>query len=144
MTVSVADVAASLHERPTRDPGTQDIAAYCARPACDNEYRRSIQPGRPQLYCGEPCRRRAEHEVRRIKSRLRDLQTTVAQQRRLLAAYGSEADGAQDPEAALVKAAVAVNRADGILRFLPAQGDPTVDEFRALCAAVSPLTRDTI
>lgn len=128
--------------RPQEDADAQDVPAYCARPACGNEYRRLIQPGRPQLYCGEPCRRRAEQEVRRIKSRLRDLEATVTQHRTLLAAYGSEAGGGQAPEAALAKAATALHRADGVLRFLPAIGDPTVDEFRALWAAVAPLTRD--
>jgi hypothetical protein len=81
----------------------------------------------------------AQQEARRIRSRLRDLEATVAQQRRLLAAYGSEEDPAVDLDQVLTVAIRALDRASGAVRFLANDDSPVADEFRALHASVAPL-----
>jgi len=121
-----------------------DVAAYCARPACGIEYRRAVQPGRPQLYCSIDCRRKAEQEVRQLSSRLRDMESTVNQCRRLLAAYGSEEPDTQDEQTLRTAAQLAVARAGGVLRFLAESEDPVAVELRALYAAIAPLYPDSL
>lgn len=130
--------ASPLRRGATSRTDLSDAAAYCTRPACGKEYRRVIQPGRPQLYCCQDCRRQAEHEVRQLRSRLRDLQASVDQHRRLLAAYGTEESDAEDEQALHAEAQRAVARAGGVLRFLSSSEDPAADEFRALYTAVAP------
>lgn len=83
--------------------------------------------------------------MRRIRARLRDLESTVRQQERLLAAYGgTEADG--DSDTTRAAALSALNRAEGALRFLPEErGDYAVvaTEFRSFVEAVGPALRST-
>ena len=130
---------APLRQRGSAAQVSCDVATYCVRPGCQQEFRRSIQPGQPQLYCGESCRRKAQQEARRIRSRLRDLEATVAQQRRLLAAYGVEDESAADPDEVLSVATRALDRASGAVRFLAKDDSLVATEFRALHAAVAPL-----
>ena len=131
-----------IRRRQAKDAvATQDVAAYCARPACGREFRRSVQPGRPQIYCQEDCRRAAEQEIRKIKSRLRDLEATVAQQRRLLTAYGSDDDMPEDAAPLIAVATPAVARAAGALRFLVSSDERVAEEFKLLYDAVEPLFR---
>jgi hypothetical protein len=40
-------------------------------PKCGGPVPHSSGPGRPSVYCGVPCRRVAEHELRRLQSLLR-------------------------------------------------------------------------
>jgi hypothetical protein len=82
--------------------------------------------------------------MRRIRARLRDLQSTVLQQQRLLAAYGGT-DGDGDADATRAAALSALDRAEGALRFLPEEGDfaAVAAEFRSLFAAVAPALRST-
>lgn len=128
-----------LRRRSASSATSEDVAAYCARPSCQHEFRRAIQPGHPQLYCGEPCRRQANQEERRIRSRLRDLESTVAQQHKLLAAYSSTAEAATNRAEIMAVATRAVDRAGGSIRFLANDKSLVADEFRALYAAVAPL-----
>lgn len=137
--MTINGVPTPLRRRERAAVTAEDVAAYCARPGCQLEFRRAIQPGHPQLYCGEPCRRKAQQEARRIRSRLRDLEATVAQQRRLLAAYGVDNDSVADSDEVLAAATRAVDRASGAVRFLGNDESPVAVEFRALYAAVAPL-----
>lgn len=133
-----------IHRRRTSSPPeSEDVATYCARPGCGQEYRRAIQPGHPQLYCTETCRRTAQQETRRIRSRLRDLEATVSQQRKLLAAYGSESASVVDPDEALAVAKRAIDRAGGVVGMLGADTSAVANELRTLYAAVAPLAEVT-
>src|SRR5262245_31291144 len=64
-------------------------AMTCVR--CGSPFEQREGPGRPALYCGEACKRLAEHEVRRIDRRLAryesDLRLELADRR-----YADEAD----------------------------------------------------
>lgn len=128
-----------LRQRGAAGGVSGDVATYCARPGCQQEFRRAIQPGHPQLYCSETCRRKAQQEARRIRSRLRDLEATVAQQRRLLAAYGVEDESAAGPDEVLSIATRALDRASGAIRFLAKDDSLVAEEFRALHTAITPL-----
>lgn len=128
--------------RASASPESGDVATYCARPGCQQEYRRAIQPGHPQLYCTETCRRKAQQETRRIRSRLRDLEATVSQQRKLLAGYGSETDTIVDPDEVLATATRAIDRAGGVVRF-DNDASAVAAELRSLYAAVAPLMEVT-
>lgn len=81
--------------------------------------------------------------MRRIRARLRDLESTVLQQQQLLAAYGgTDADGNADVTHAA--ALSALDRAEGALRFLAdEQGDyaAIAAEFRTVVEAVGPALR---
>lgn len=81
--------------------------------------------------------------MRRIRARLRDLESTVLQQQRLLAAYGGT-DADEDVDVAHSAALSALDRAEGALRFLPEEGDyaAVAAEFRALVQAVAPALRN--
>jgi len=119
-------------------PELTDIAAYCVRPACGKEYRRAIQPGRRQVYCCPECRRMAEQEIRQLRSRLRDLESSVDQQRRLLAAYNPDEPEIEHVERTRSDAQQAIARAAGVVRFMAASDDPIADEYRALYGALAP------
>lgn len=128
-----------LHRR--RGPSTlqPDYApAYCARPACGKYFERRLQPGHPKIYCGDECRHAARTELRRLQSRLRDLEATVDQQRRLIAAYGSESDDANSANVDIPAAMAAVFRAGGIVDALRADTSFAANELRALYDAVRP------
>lgn len=119
---------------------TLDLPALCALPSCRTEYRRIVGPGRPQLYCSDVCRRRAEKEARQLRSRLSHFESLVAQARIDLAAYG-RADGSIDlpDHSSLEEAKLALARASGALRFLPNRDDAAADELRRLYEAVAPV-----
>lgn len=129
-----------IHGRRTSPSANgETVATYCSRPGCGQEYRRTIQPGHPQIYCTESCRRKAQQETRRIRSRLRDLEATVSQQRKLLAAYGSETASVVDPDEALAAATRAIDRAGGVVETLGTDTSPVANALRYLYAAVAPL-----
>ena len=119
----------------------QEVAAFCARPGCDREFRKLIARGRPQAYCSDTCRRSAEREVRRLRSRLAHFEAMVDQHRRMIAAYDREADeGSRDVEEATQRLRQAVARASGVLRFVENSDQPLADELRVLHSAAAALT----
>lgn len=124
--------------RPAQDDAPE-LAAYCARPSCRREYRRASQPGRPQTYCSEVCRRTAEKELRTLRSRLSHFESVVEQARIDLAAHGRMEEGANVLSDLNAIAASAVSRAAGVLRFTSGSDDPIADELRLLHDAVAPL-----
>jgi hypothetical protein len=123
-----------------RQDEAQDVAAFCARPSCRQEYRRVTQPGRRQAYCSPICRRAAEKEIRQLRARLTHFESVVEQARIDLAAHG-RTDDEGDPSSSdpTMTASKAVARAGGVLRFVGSSEDPLADELRALHDAVLPL-----
>lgn len=63
----------------------------------------------------------------------------MAQQRRLLAAYGVEDESAAGPDEVLSIATRALDRASGAIRFLAKDDSLVAEEFRALHTAIAPL-----
>lgn len=132
---------ASTNRQRPGSPGDDplELPALCALPSCRTEYRRIVGPGRPQLYCSEVCRRRAEKEIRQVRSRLRHFESLVSQARTDLAAYGRpDLDDGNLADASVGPAMVAVARAAGALRFIQEGSDPVADELRHLHDAVAP------
>lgn len=130
---------AAGESRPSRGASAderEDAAAFCARPACRQEYRRVTQPGRPQEYCSELCRRTAEKEMRRLRSRLHHFEDVVDQTKIDLAAHGRH----ESPEIdAAARAVTALERTAGVLRFVSNSDDALADELWRLYEAVRPL-----
>lgn len=134
--MSELPAAESQRSRIASPNDQEDAAAFCARPACRKEYRRLAQPGRPQEYCSELCRRKAEKELRRLRSRLRHFEDVVAQTKIDLAAHGRH----ESPEIHVAaRAASALERTEGVLRFVGNSNDAVADELRLLYEAMRPL-----
>src|SRR6266513_3017368 len=62
--------ATHASSRPRREPETEDLTDYCSRPSCRNPFQRAAGPGRRQAFCTDFCRRTAQNELRRARSRL--------------------------------------------------------------------------
>jgi hypothetical protein len=141
----MATAAAKSHGGvPTGGPLDADLLIdYCSRPKCRNEFRRTAHPGRPQEYCSEICRRAAEKEFRRARSRLAHYEGLVEKLRIDVAAHGRpDAEDGDDQQPvsldARQRAENAVRRASGVLRFADPD-DPAVQELQMLYGAVAPV-----
>lgn len=118
---------------------TETLESLCADPSCRSPYQKVIGRGRPQRFCSETCRRRAEKSLRKVRSRLRHYDEMATISRIDIAAHGRE-DGEGDTELDLRQSASnAIGRAEAALRFLTDRDDPAVNEFRRLYEAVAPL-----
>lgn len=122
----------------------ESLIDYCSRPSCRKEFRRATRPGRPQEYCSELCRRAAEKELRRARSRLAHYEGVVQKLRIDVAAHGkpdSDEDGGDESPLSLdarQRAESAVLRAGGVLRFANPD-DLAVQELQKLYKAVAPI-----
>lgn len=122
----------------------ESLIDYCSKPDCRNEFRRVTKPGRPREYCSEICRRTAEKELRRARSRLAHYEGVVEKLRIDVAAYGrqdTDQDSGDELPLALdarQRAENAVLRASGVLRFANPD-DPAVQELKMLFMAVAPV-----
>jgi hypothetical protein len=142
----MATAAAKSHDGvPQGGPLEADfLIDYCSRPNCRKEFRRTARPGRPQEYCSEICRRAAEKEFRRARSRLAHYEGLVEKLRVDVAAHGrpdAEQDGDDQLPVSLdarQRAENAVRRASGVLRFADPD-DPAVQELQMLYRAVAPV-----
>ncbi|MHB8793908.1 MAG: hypothetical protein ACYC90_00315 [Candidatus Nanopelagicales bacterium] len=118
---------------------SQQLQAFCADPKCRKSYDQMVGPGRPQLYCSETCRRRAQTDLRQLRSRLRHFEDVVSQLRIDVASHARE-DGDDDPtDGPRRKAELAIAETAGAVRFLDERDDPAADQLRKLYAAVAPL-----
>lgn len=126
--------------RPDEDEG-EPLVAYCALPSCRTEFRRTSGPGRRKDFCSDECRRAAEKDLRRLKSRFVHYENVVQQLKIDIAAFGRSSDdeeSVEQPDVAAQRASEALARAQGVLRFAP-NDDPLAAELLALVDAVAPL-----
>lgn len=119
----------------SEDPG---LPAYCALPSCRAEYRQIVAVGRAQRFCSEECRRTAQNEQRRARSKLRHLEGLVEQARIDLAAFGSDDDAARSIDDPRQRAVLGLARAAGVTAFLAGSDDKTARELVALYESVAP------
>lgn len=144
--MEAATPRAQTSSRSRREPETEDLTDYCSRPNCRKGFQRAAGPGRRQAFCSEFCRRTAQNELRRAKSRLTHYEGVVQKLRIDVAAFGkpdTAEDGDEDLPLSLdarQKAESAVGRAEGILKFAN-RGDPLAQELRMLYEAVAPIVR---
>lgn len=117
----------------------REVAAYCARPSCNAEFPRGVGAGKVQRYCSEPCRRAAQTEKRHLEARLRDLESSVRQQRHLLAAYDLDDLDGVPHGSSLARAREALAGAQGVLRFVATSDEPLAAELRTVVQAMEPL-----
>jgi hypothetical protein len=118
---------------------SDEVAAFCARLACRREYRRVTQPGRPQQYCSQVCRRAAEKEIRQLRARLHHFKGVVTQIGIDLAAHGRDDDEDVATGGAKTAAVNALARSAGVLRFVSDSDLPIADELKLLYEAVRPV-----
>jgi hypothetical protein len=123
---------------------TQELIAYCGRPMCRQEFRRSLGPGRPQSYCSEMCRRMAEREYRQTSSRLANFEAVVEQLRIDVAAFGRSVDAHDGLDGVPAvdmrrKAEDAIQHAGGAVAFVRESTDAAARELCALYDAVAPI-----
>lgn len=68
--------------RGKRTGSATDFPGWCARPACRNEFRRTLgATGRPSDYCSSECQRLVHTERRAVASRVRRLEEMLRQAR---------------------------------------------------------------
>lgn len=119
------------------------LVAFCARPMCRDEFRRSAGPGRPQAYCSETCRRSAEKEYRQAVSRLTNYESVVDQLRIDLTAFGKSVDAEMDDTAITPdmrrRAEDAVQQAGGAVPFMRGSEEPGARQLCSLYDAVAPV-----
>lgn len=136
-----------LNTRRVADTGEQ-LQGTCALPTCQKLFTRATGPGRPAIFCGEPCRRTAQRERRAVRARLAHHERQVQQLRALVAAYepGAEEDGdvyADDlsftTPAEIRRAEDAVAEGRGMAKFLRNSDDPISVAFVELLEAVAPV-----
>jgi hypothetical protein len=121
----------------------ETLVAYCSRPKCRREFRRSFRPGRPAAFCSDACRRTAEREYRQAVSRLENYESVVEQLRIDVAAFGKPADAAEaggpiTPDM-MRRARDGVQQAAGAVPFLRGSDEPAARQLCLLFDAVAPV-----
>lgn len=109
------------------------VTAYCARPQCRKEFRRTMGRGRPRHYCSDDCRREAESDARRLAAQIEHHRSMAEMLTRDLAAF--DVESATPASSGTPNIEVAAARAEGVLIGLD-DGSPLATEFRKLLDAV--------
>lgn len=131
-------VAEAVPSAPTVENSSKRAAvvtAYCARPQCRSEFRRTMGRGRPRNYCSDNCRREAESDARRLAAQLEHHRSMAEMLTRDLATYDIETPAANPSSAGPPNIEIAAARAEGVLIGLD-DGSPLATEFRKLLDAV--------
>jgi hypothetical protein len=142
--VEAATPKARATSRSRRQPDEEALVDYCWLPSCRTQFLRTPGPGRRKEYCSDICRRAAEKELRRARSRLVHFETLVQKLRIDVAAFGRpDGDDVGDEDLPLSldarqTAEDAVRRAAGALVFAD-PADPAVRELKMLYDAVAPV-----
>jgi hypothetical protein len=119
------------------------LPGWCARPACRQEFRRTVgATGRPSEYCGSECQRLVHAERKAVAARVRRLEEMLRQARTDLDGFN-----AHDLEKPLGSAShqlveVALGNARTALKYIPADGRG-VPELAELVGAVTTLITET-
>jgi hypothetical protein len=130
------------------DAELQVLEATCANPRCDEQFLRSVGPGRRKDFHSEECRRNAERDYRRMAGLLEHYNRQATQMRARIDAYlrTNCDDGVQSygPSAAEVeRARLAVAEVRGMARFLRNHEDEFAQDLLRLFEAVEPLVRSS-
>ena len=131
-----------------RDGETQALEATCANPRCDEQFQRTVGPGRRKDFHSEECRREAERDYRRLAGFLEHYNRQTEQIRARIAAYlRTNADDEIRPfgpsAAEVDRARVAIAEVRGMARFLRNHEDEFAQELLRLFEAVEPLVRSS-
>jgi hypothetical protein len=110
------------------DPG-EELVTYCLRPLCRKEFRQSVGRGRPRTYCCDPCRRKAESELRSLVVRRDHYASLVDQIERDISAF--QRDDA-NPNQVQHRAQMALAQAEGALLMVRGEEDGAIRLLRQL------------
>lgn len=131
------------------DDEREDLQATCANPRCDEQFLRTVGPGRRKDFHNEDCRRAAERDYRKLASRLDHYERQAEQMRARLGAYlrtnnEDAAVGRTGPSPAEVeRAREAIAEVRGMARFLPQHQSEFAQDLLNLFEAVEPLVSST-
>lgn len=120
-----------------------ELAGYCARPMCRNQFQQATGRGRPRDYCSDTCRRLADRDYKRARAIVAHFESLAERSRHDVAAFGraQEELEATHPQAMPIDVnpalAAALARADAVLEFFPDRDDRLLGELRALRDAAS-------
>lgn len=130
----------SRRTRPTaKESGSEDQVGKCARPACREEFRRTITAGRPNRYCGDDCRQRARTERRSAEAMVRHAEDLLRQARADLDVFDADDADAELGSDVTLRAKIALGSATSALRYIKERDGAGVPELAELVAAVTPL-----
>ncbi len=129
--------------RGKRAGSRSDFPGWCARPACRQEFRRTVgATGRPSDYCSPECQRLVHTERKSVAARVRRLEEMLRQAR-------TDLDGftAHDLEQPLGSAnhqrvEVALGKAGTALKYI-ATDSPGIPELGELVDAVAALISES-
>ena len=127
------------------DAEREVLQATCANPRCDEQFLRTVGPGRRKEFHSEDCRRAAERDYRRLTSRLEHYERQAEQMRSRLDAYlrtnveegVAERTGPSTVEISRAREAIAEVR--GMALFLPQHQGEFAQHLLNLFEAVEPL-----
>lgn len=119
-----------------------EIGLNCGRLSCGKVIVQPLGRGRRKEYCSDTCRRAADRDYKRAKSRVEVLDEQLRKTRYHVAAYGRKAEeGIRTPEQLLkvqADARVAFTRAATVVE-LGASIERAQSELKALVEALRPL-----
>ena len=129
------------------DAEREDLQATCANPRCDEQFLRSVGPGRRKDFHSEDCRRAAERDYRKLASRLEHYERQAEQMRARLGAYlrtnnkDAVVERTGPSMAEMERAREAIAEVRGMARFLPQHQSEFAQDLLHLFEAVEPLVR---
>jgi hypothetical protein len=129
--------------RGKRTGSASDFPGWCARPACRNEFRRTVgATGRPSDYCSPECQRLVHTERKAVAARVRRLEEMLRQARTDL--DGFSAHDLEKPlgSASHQRVEVALGKAGTALKYIAAD-NAGMAELRELVDAVAALISES-
>jgi DNA-binding phage protein len=135
----------ALDPATSADDDVIELAGYCGRPSCRQQFPQTVGPGRRREYCSETCRRGADRDYKKAKAMVAHFTDLLERSRYDVATFGrdnEESTGVLTPEAEaamVTKAYGAIQRVEGMLEIAEDHGDRWLRELRTLVTAVSPL-----
>jgi hypothetical protein len=129
------------------DLGLEAQQTVCANPRCDEQFYRTLGPGRPRDFHSEECRRTAERDLRKTQVQLDHHVRQVEQLRARASAYlrtgidGETEAGAPSSDEQMKVAREAVAVVSGMARFLEKNQGEFAADLLKLYNAVSPIIR---
>jgi hypothetical protein len=119
-----------------------EIASYCGRLTCNKAFIQTAGRGRPKEFCSETCRRAADRDYKRARSRAGLLDEQLRRTQHEVAAYGRKPEDGQLTPAERVRAEIraqtALTSATTVIE-LGASPERVLTELEALITAVRPV-----
>ena len=122
-----------------------EVASYCARPACRQQFQQVRGRGRPREFCSEICRRASDKEYKQARAMVDHLQSLLTRSKYDVAAFGRGDDDLVPldvEERHMANASAAVQRAQAVVEWARDADERLLSELRLLVDAVKPVVDD--